>query len=449
MESIVSLPGFAEWMARQRWYPGDSPRPRLIDSYRLATDDDGLEAQVLIVADGTTGAIYQVPLALRARSIPGATVIADLNGRSVSDGTHDSAVVAALFQLCYTGGSSVGDGITVSGVAFSPGDNRVSGTRVLAGEQSNTSIIIDMVDPHGESAPPAIVKVFRMIHHGDNPDVVLQSAIAAAGSDRVPRSIGALVGEWGDSRGHLAFAQEFMPGTRDAWRVALEAATRGDDFTARARDLGAATAEVHSVLASAMPTAPPSVERVDNLAESLRTRALAAAVAVPEIEPLMPAIQAIYDRALGEPWPALQRVHGDYHLGQVLDVPARGWVLLDFEGEPLRPMGERNMPDLALRDVAGMLRSFDYVAGSVALSDPSSAERAQTWAMTARTAFLEGYRASGLDNLDAHPTLLAALELDKALYETLYEVRNRPDWLAIPRSAVERLVQAGSNSLNG
>jgi predicted trehalose synthase len=142
----------------------------------------------------------------------------------------------------------------------------------------------------------------------------------------------------------------------------------------------------------------------------------------------------------------MQRVHGDLHLGQVLQAPGHGWVLLDFEGEPLRPLHERTVPDLALRDVAGMLRSIDYAAGHDTVGRPdddsaaAAAAAAQGWAEATRDAFCAGYGSvSGRDpRLDA--ALLRALELDKALYEVVYEARNRPSWLPIPLAAVSRLL---------
>jgi maltokinase len=277
---------------------------------------------------------------------------------------------------------------------------------------------------------------------------VLQSAIAAAGSDRVPATHAALVGSWpdpaapgGTARGHLAVAQEFLPDTRDAWRVALDAARAGEDFSDRARDLGAATAEVHRVLATALPTAEADeVARAAALG-SMRSRAEQAAALVPSIDAAGGAVLATLEAGLAGPWPRLQRVHGDYHLGQVLLVPGRGWVLLDFEGEPLRPMAERTAPDLALRDVAGMLRSFDYVSGTIAL-EGGDAEAARAWTDQARAAFLAGYEAGIGASLAPHAALLAALELDKALYECAYEARNRPAWLPIPELAVLRLLEA-------
>jgi maltokinase len=129
-----------------------------------------------------------------------------------------------------------------------------------------------------------------------------------------------------------------------------------------------------------------------------------------------------------KPWP----------LGQVVAVPDRGWVLLDFEGEPLRPLRERSRPDLALRDVAGMLRSFDYVAGSFAQSHPGAS--AEDWARAARTAFLDGYSERAGVDIERFRVLLDAFEIDKALYEAVYEARNRPAWLPIPVTAISRLV---------
>ena len=126
-------------------------------------------------------------------------------------------------------------------------------------------------------------------------------------------------------------------------------------------------------------------------------------------------------------------------------MPGRGWVLLDFEGEPLRPLAERSVPDLTLRDVAGMLRSFDYAAGSGSRRTPASA--AAAWAEAARAAFLDGYA----ERLGPRPArrdraLLAALELDKALYEVVYEARNRPSWLSIPVAAIARLTDSARST---
>ncbi len=129
-------------------------------------------------------------------------------------------------------------------------------------------------------------------------------------------------------------------------------------------------------------------------------------------------------------------MHGDLHLGQVLYTPSNGWVLLDFEGEPLRPITERRQRDVAVRDVAGMLRSFDYVSGAIANDDSDTVRR---WVIAAQQAFLDGYaETAGIPRTD-DDLLLQAFELDKAVYETIYETRNRPDWIGIPLAAIGRL----------
>jgi maltokinase len=295
-----------------------------------------------------------------------------------------------------------------------------------------------------------ICKLFRVLHDGENPDVVVQSALAAAGSTRVPKPVGNIGGEWPDAgapngiaRGHLAFAQEFLPGVDDAWRAALVAVASGADFSERARSLGRATAEVHASLAQAMGTRGATEDDVVALTRSMRARHAAAVSEVPALAEFDSMVRESIEAVSSATWPALQRIHGDYHLGQVLDVPNRGWVLVDFEGEPLRPLAERTRPDLALRDVAGMLRSFDYVAGSWEQAHPGGS--ASSWATRARTAFLHGYAQSARRDPRQDVELLNALELDKALYEVVYEARNRPTWLAIPTTAIARL-SAGPRS---
>ena len=98
----------------------------------------------------------------------------------------------------------------------------------------------------------------------------------------------------------------------------------------------------------------------------MTARSRAAEDEVPELAPYRSAIESGLDAARRVPWPRLQRIHGDFHLGQVLDAPGRGWIVIDFEGEPLVPLSERGRPDTVMRDIAGMLRSFSYVGGTLA-----------------------------------------------------------------------------------
>ncbi len=195
---------------------------------------------------------------------------------------------------------------------------------------------------------------------------------------------------------------------------------------------------MHRDLASALPSRATAPEDIEAVMAGMRSRFEAAVHDLPQLDRHRPKLEAVYAAAQASRWPPLQRVHGDFHLGQVLSVPGRGWVVLDFEGEPLRAMSDRSAPDSPLRDVAGMLRSFDYVAGSHALSHPG--RTAAGWASIARQAFLAGYdTGSGLHLLE-HGALLDAFEVDKALYEAVYEARNRPGWLSIPMDAIDRLL---------
>jgi maltokinase len=454
------------WVEQQRWFVGRGRVPVLRRVGGLRHEDPsgrvGLETHLLLDLSAAQPTIYQVPLTYRAERLPGGdeALVAELEHESgdtcyVYDGPRDPLFAEVLLQsmLAETVVESADpDGTTCARGHRQPGSPglRVSASRVLRGEQSNTSIIYDTTADDG-TAQPLICKVFRVLHHGDNPDVVVQSALALGGSTLVPRPFGHVSGEWPDERqpdgraaGHLAFAQEFLPGVEDAWRVASEAMARGEDFSDRARALGQATAEVHATLAQVMPTVTATDRDRADLLASMHARHANANNEVPALAAYDKTVRAIFAAAATADWPPLQRIHGDYHLGQVLDVPGRGWVLLDFEGEPLRPLAERSVPDLPLRDVAGMLRSFDYAAGSWEQAHPGSS--AAEWAEAARTAFLEGYaERAGRDPRDDR-ALLAALELDKALYEVVYEARNRPSWLSIPVTAIARLTDSARST---
>ena len=161
-------------------------------------------------------------------------------------------------------------------------------------------------------------------------------------------------------------------------------------------------------------------------------RLTAAAEVAPALAEHVPGLQACFD-ALAEVELDTQRVHGDFHLGQSLMTPD-GWKIIDYEGEPVKSLAERAEPDSVWRDLAGMLRSFDY--GAASEPGPDSA----AWATDCRAAFLEGYAGGPLDPADA--AVLRAYEADKAIYEVVYETRNRPDWLAIPLGAVAGLAAA-------
>lgn len=458
------------WIGRQRWYAAKGRRPRLavIAAWPFTAAEGTARGELLILgdrADEQRPTVYQVPVTYRVGPLEGAdaalvgTLADPVSGTCwVYDAPHDPAFTELVLALV--------QGRRTRGGASTPGshgidDGELAGhrhpdwgdeltfvsSRVLAGEQSNTSVIIDAELADGLPRP-AIVKVFRVLSPGDNPDVVLQSALRTAGCPQVPAVVGVLRAPWPATAQafggevsrpasvDLAFAQEYLLGVEDAWRVALRAVAQGADFTEPARALGTATAHVHASLATVFGTRPATGDVRERTLAAMAHRYEAAVAAVPSLERFRDLVGGLLDAASRVSWPALQRIHGDYHLGQVLHSPERGWVLFDFEGEPLRPLGERSEPDEWLRDVAGMLRSIDYAGGSWERGRPGSA---RTWVSETQTAFLDGYTAIAGTDPREHPELLAAFELDKAMYETVYEARHRPDWLTIPVAAIHRL----------
>lgn len=444
------------WIGEQRWYPGQGRRPRLrqLDSWRLddPAGEVGIETLVYLDDSGSTPVVYQVPLTYRGAPLEGgeAALLGEmdhsvLGRRWVYDAPHDPVYVTQLLALL-RGRATAQDGAvsdtTDPDIVGAPhpawrDEPVVAGSRVLVGEQSNTSVVITPVE--GSSAP-VILKLFRTLAAGENPDITLQGALASSQSPVVPASVGHVAGAWqrsddeGKDYGQLAFAQEYLAEATDAWRVCLAAAAAGAPFVDQARALGRAIAEVHMDLARILPTRQPTPEEIHHQVAAMYRRAGMAMSEVPGLAGEERRIGQVFAAAERASWPALQRIHGDLHLGQVLDVPGRGWMLIDFEGEPLRPLTERNALDSPLRDVAGILRSFDYVVGALAHAE------ARPWSEAAQTALLDGYADIGPDPRDQQD-LLTAFILDKACYEVVYEARHRPSWLDLPTSAITRLLQ--------
>jgi maltokinase len=229
---------------------------------------------------------------------------------------------------------------------------------------------------------------------------------------------------------------EMLSDAVDGWGLALDQVRAGTSFASEAEALGKALAETHAALNQAFPTAEvPGA----GIAATMKDRLQTAAAIAPAVRPYADGLARQFDE-LGATTLATQRVHGDFHLGQTLRTPD-GWKIIDFEGEPAKTMAERVLPDSVWRDVAGMLRSFDYAAASV--PGPDSA----AWAQECRHAFLAGYAGDQLSQADA--SAVRAYEADKAIYEVIYEVRNRPDWVSIPLAAVAALAQTEAGQSRG
>ncbi|WP_228760119.1 1,4-alpha-glucan branching protein GlgB [Pseudactinotalea sp. HY158] len=386
----------------------------------------------------------QVPVVLAQAGAPGPATpepIASLAGWDVFDGPTHPAFLPAWLGAATTP--------TRPGLHTLPGPAAgldLAAARAVRGEQSNSSIIV----PRADGAPGgAILKVFRVIAAGANPDVEVPLALARAGGSRhVPAVLGWLEGRFRDPAtlatvtGHLGVLAEFVPGAEDGFAWACERAGAGADITAEMRSLGGDLADLHGQLRAALPV-PDDAPR--ETAADLRGRADWALARVPRLTgdtARTEAIHAVLTRAMaGREPPPPQRIHGDLHLGQVLHA-GRAWHILDFEGEPLRPLAERRRPGQPMRDVAGLLRSLDYAAAVGGASDPA-------WLRHARAGLLAGYldhpshvdAASDPAGLPGLRRLLQAYELDKALYEAAYESQHRPDWISIPLAAIDRILQ--------
>ncbi|MGW0772793.1 maltokinase N-terminal cap-like domain-containing protein [Streptomyces sp. NPDC002835] len=398
-------PGLLHLLVRVR--QRESPSPSSDDCYQLLL-----------------GVRETLPPAL-APALIGHLTEGPLARRTVYEGTRDPRLAKLLLERLRTPGS-LGP-LRFDRFDGAPAIPAELAARPLDAEQSNSSLV------YGDAF---ILKLFRRIHPGPNPDLELPLALARAGCRRVPVPVA-----WYEAAAPEPFTlgvlQPFLPGSRDGWVLALEALADGRPFLGEARALGRVTAEVHTALADALPTVKLGGPHTERLAAAMVRRLDAAAQAVPALLPYVPGLRAAFDAvealgARGRTWSA-QRVHGDLHLGQILRGPEdTPWSVIDFEGEPAKPLTERCRPQPAVRDVAGMLRSFDYAARTHRPWNPA-------WAERCREAYCDGYAEAGGDDPREEPELLRAYETDKAVYEAVYEARHRPDWLPVPMAAIERL----------
>jgi maltokinase len=442
-----------DWLGHQRWFAGKS-RQSSVEARLLATlTDQPHLVQIWLAdvryADGVEH--YQVPLVMRTEAVDQLSH-AFVGSVPDADGGRPIALYDALYDKEVTGLwlRAMVQESTVDGVSFvrtvEPEEIPVSAPSLaLSAEQSNTSLVF---------GDDAILKVFRRVEAGLNPDIEIHAALGKLGGRHVAKLMGFVGVELDSQTWSLAMLQEFMTTASDGWQLAtssvrdlmaeadLHAAEAGGDFAAEAHRLGVSTAEVHADLAEAFGTTVLDKSDLAERAAAMNARLTAALVEVPELAEVADGLRDAYTDFSELPDEVVaQRVHGDLHLGQVLRTAHR-WVILDFEGEPAKSIGDRQAQDSPIRDVAGMLRSFDYAARHQLIdmgSTPQSEFRAAEWAERNRTAFCAGYAEAGGQDPKEAAVLLRAFEADKAVYESVYEARNRPNWLPIPLASLQRL----------
>jgi trehalose synthase-fused probable maltokinase len=404
-----------QWVAGQRWFASKSREIASINVLRrveLSSDPALAIAVVEVRFQSGTHELYQ----LLPGEPAGARVLGDL-----------------------LGGESA-----IDGVAFHGGVTPAGAMREMGAEQSNTSVVF------GEEL---VLKVFRRLEPGVNPELEMLRFLSL----REFPNIAALAG-WYEYAGELMHAtlgvlQEYIGEARDGWQLALDD-PRG--LLARVPELGAATGEMHSVLASdpedpAFAAEEPSSEALSLLTatidEQIERVFIDLPAGNPALTPILGRAEEVRDRLQSMSHVGvggrLIRHHGDFHLGQTLLSDAR-WIILDFEGEPARSLLERRRKRSPLRDVAGMLRSFAYAASASQLLRGVPAP--EGWEQQARAGFLEAYLGAVEPALlpagrPAIEKLLAIFELEKAVYELRYELNNRPDWVPIPVAGIARLLE--------
>ncbi|MGV9345917.1 maltokinase N-terminal cap-like domain-containing protein [Streptomyces spiralis] len=459
------LPALGPWLAGRRWFDARYAGAALTARAASVVGEEPpllLHGVVTAHRPGGPPLHHQLLLGLRphlpARLEPAAiTCVPDgpWRGWRLYDALADGTLLGLLLRTLADGGSGPGPRLERAGRFPLP----VGGVpRPLEAEQSNTTVA------YGDRV---LLKLFRRPEPGPHTEVDALRALTRQRCTHTPRLYGALHSDAPGAEGLvLGLVEEFLPDARDGWeeavrqaRACLDGSCRGvpatGGFTGYAHSLGRAVAEVHGSLAEAFGRTRLTAEDVAEEAARMTARLKEAAEEVPALGRYTGRLGTLFDdyaRLAGRGCPVFaQRIHGDLHLGQALHT-ADGWRIVDFEGEPARPVAERARPQPVLKDVAGMLRSLDYAART-ALAGPESGDlegtspaqrlrrlrRAHAWSVRNRRAFVSGYASAGRDDPDCHPVPLRAFEADKAVYETLYESRHRPHLLPVPLAAVHRL----------
>jgi maltokinase len=438
-----------EYVTRQRWYGAKSravSHSEVLETVTIRQAEPQLTlALVEIRFDTGAHEIYQLLFS-------GSTDAPTFDGLAEDAGIAREIVSAMRTAQTLQGSQGMAEFHPAED--FSALGRELGAARLVSSEQSNTSVVFD---------DTLILKVFRHLEPGINPELEMLRFLTAQGFRNIPALGGWYAYSGGPLTATLGLLQEYLAGAIDGWELALgEIASAPESFLDRLGRLGEVTAHMHTALGSdpndlAFAPEEPSVESLGLLTATVDEEIARVFLSLPEdderLAPILGRGEEVREqlRLLTHAGSSgrVIRTHGDYHLGQTL-WRANDWIILDFEGEPARTLVERRRKRSPLRDVAGMLRSFAYAATAAELT--RDADIPDDWEERARERFLESY----LETVDATllppgeaaiERLLAVFELEKAVYELRYELDNRPDWVGIPVAGIERLMQQAAEAL--
>jgi maltokinase len=450
----LDVEALRQWVEQQRWYASKSRHVTgiEIDDGAVISDDPPLYL-ALVQTRFATGSheLYQLPLTfLPSGQSAGQTAIATTPDWSAFDALSDPNMARDLLRRIYSEDQHETEGGEfsfhhVDGAAAIAAD---APARSVGAEQSNSSIVF---------GDQVVLKVFRKLEPGINPELELLQFLTKQRFPNIAPLIGWYAYEGRSFAATLGVAQRFFPEATGGWELALDRLVSDpDSFLSELGSLGQVTAELHNALASdaldpAFAPEEPSTESISLLTATIDEDIERIFMRLPDdqrVSAIAGRGQEVRERItmrahLGTGGRAI-RTHGDFHLGQTLHTPGR-WVIIDFEGEPARPLVERRQKRSPLRDVASMLRSFAYAATAVRIM--RGVEPPPDFEERARHVFLEQYFAhvdsallppgeSGIANM------LSLFELEKAVYELQYELDNRPDWVSIPVAGITRILES-------
>ena len=442
MSSVMHLDESAlvEHVQRQRWFGAKSRElvgATVVDVAALREIEPPLYLVLaeLRYPEGTHD-LYQLLLA---------------SDEGIQDALEDDWPAREILHMIRSGAKAAGTEGTVefsAAPAFSGLGRELTVGRKIESEQSNTSVVFD---------DELILKIFRRLEAGLNPELELLRFLSEHGFEHIP-ALGGWYAYFGRPlEATLGILQTFIPGAIDGWELALEELARSPEgFLARLRRLGEVTGSMHTIFGSdasdpAFSPEEPSSESLGLLTATVDDEIESVFAELSEddeaLAPIASRSEDVRERlrslaqlgSIGK----LIRHHGDYHLGQVLWASG-DWYVIDFEGEPARPLAERRRKRSPLRDVAGMLRSFAYAASAGPIL--RGIEVPADWEQRARDEFMAGYMETVERTLlppseEGIERLLAIFELEKAVYELRYELDNRPDWVSIPVAGIVRLLE--------